>query len=372
MSEAKYRLVEKYIINLIQNKNLTKGDLLPSENMLAEKLNIHQNTVKKGYNNLENKGYIYREQGRGTFVDSKNLTNNSITENQIIGIVVEDLLAESPLCTGIIKGVDDCLIEHGYNFILGNSNNSYKKMNDYIDQFHDKNVSGIILMPLQINNQHQKNYRIINKIVENEDKIVLVDRYLKGTSIDYVTTDNEHGGYSVTKHLLGLGHEKIAVILEPFCSTIEERLMGYKIALAENGISFDKDLIYWSEKRLDKAGQNGVKYFLESDIEFSAIICSNDCVARGAYQELKSNNLSVPDDISLVGYDDSVIARSLPVNLTSYRQEPYEMGKKAAEILINKIKNQEKKNIVTKVNLEGELIVRQSTGRVNKNIQSKI
>lgn len=366
MSEYKYEIVEEYIKKYIKNNNLQIGDLLPTESELAENLNIHQNTVKRGLKKLANKGYIYRKQGKGTYVGNgakKSFDNN----NNIIGIIVEDVLSESPLCRGIVKGVDDFLMNYEYNYILGNSDNSYEKMQEYLEQFFKKNVSGIILIPLQINNQHQKNYDIVNDIIKRNCPVVLVDRYLKGTPLDYVTTDNEKGGYIITSHLIELGHKNIACIFEPFCSTLEERLIGYKVAFAEKGLSYSKRFIYWSEERLDEAGKTGVKHLLKSDIEFSAIMCSNDFVARGAFKELKKNKIKVPEEVSLVGYDNSLIATSLSVPLTSYQQDSYKMGLKAAELLMERINN--KRNKTKSIQLEGKIIIRDSTTKKYSNKQ---
>lgn len=350
----KYSMVENYIKEYIYNKNLEKGDLLPSENKIAKKLNIHPNTVKTGLNNLVKDGIIYREQGKGTFVaDFKEEETH-----QTIGIIVEDLFDESPLSAGIVKGVDRVLSGHHISYLLGISGNKFNKIRNDLKKFYKRSVAGIIFMPLQYNKGHLENYRIIDDIVSKNIPLVLVDRYIKGLFIDYITSDNENGAYQATKHLLELGHEEIVFIVEPYCSTIEERIMGYKLALAEASIK--NHIIIKSDKRLKKAGQEGVEKLLSNNINFSALICSNDLVARGAISTLQKHGLSIPEDVSIVGYDDAPIARIAP-SLTTVRQPVYEMGKKAAEILIDKINGSQ--NETKKVILPGELIIRNSTSK---------
>ena len=193
--------------------------------------------------------------------------------------------------------------------------------------------------------------------------MVCVDRYLKGTDLDFVSLDNEKGGREITEYLLELGHHNIGCIFEPYCSSLDERFMGYKLAHEEKSISYQEDLIIWSEKKLEKKKKKGVYSLVESESDFSAIICSNDNVAIGAYNALTEKGYRVPEDVSLVGFSNSPVAKMLPVSLTTYKQDPYQFGEVAAKLLINKI-NQEG-NYQKSVKLEGELIKRDSTAVVN-------
>lgn len=352
----KYMLVEEYIKEYIAKKKLKNGDKLPTENEIAKTLDIHANTVKYGLNNLVKEGVIYRERGKGTFVD--NLTNIIIDDNITIGIIIEDLFKRSELCSAIVRGIDDVVSSKDISYLLGNSDNEFEKINSYLNQFFERSVSGVILMPLQSNIEHQHNYKILDMLNKRDIPVVLVDRYIKGFPVDYVVSDNEHGGYTATEYVINQGHRNIAYIIEPFCSTLEERLVGYKLALARSGIEYDENLIYTSDNRLNEAGMEGVNSLLKKEVEFSAILCSNDSVATGAYNALIDNGFNVPEDVSLVGYDDTPEARMLPVSLTTVRQPSYEIGKEAARLLLERIEDNNISN--RRKVLKSELIIRDS------------
>ncbi len=355
-NSPKYIMVEDYVKKYIEVKKLKNGDLLPTENELAEELDIHANTVKHGLNNLVKEGIIFRERGKGTFVSSPG--KFTTTDNHTIGIIVEDLFKRSELCSAIVRGIDDVVSEKNISYFLGNSDNEFEKIKNYLNQFFERSVSGVILMPLQSNTEHENNYKIIEMLKKNDVPVVLVNRYLKGFAVDYVVSNNENGGFISTEYFIKNGHKKIAYIIEPFCSTIEERLVGYKLALARNGLEYNEALVVVSDNRLEEAGVNGVETLFERGVEFTAIFCSNDSVAKGAYETLGKKGLSVPDDVSLIGYDDTPEAQILPVSLSTVSQPAYNLGKEAAKLLLKRINDPDKE--YERIILESKLIIRDS------------
>lgn len=369
----KYKLVEEYVRDYIKTKQLSRGSLLPSERQLAESLNVHVNTIKYALNNLVNEGVIYREQGKGTFVNdtqdaAKQKSRLDAGKKYTIGVIVPDVFMES-ICSAIVRGIQDVSCDAGVGVLLGNSDNDFEKFSIHIEQFLERNIDGLIAMLPQTNSEQWKNYKIVSELLEKNIPFVLVDRYLKHVSVDCVCSDNERGGRMITEHLIELGHEKIAFVCESMCSSIEDRLVGYKVALAAGGIPFDESLVVTTSSRLGAAGLEGIQRLMENKREFTAVICSNDSVARGAFRALKSYGLNVPQDVSLVGYDDSVMAKEFQVPLTTVRQPAYEMGRTAAELCLERISGC--RSEPSFVELKSELIKRASTAVRTRNIERK-
>ena len=353
----KYLKVQEYIKNYIKKNSLRYGDQLPTESEIADVLDIHTNTVKYGLNNLSQEGLIYRERGRGTFVGRDMMKQ----EVHTIGLIIESVTHQSLMSSLIVKGVEEVVSKQDVSYLMGNSDNQYNKIVKLINQFEKREVSGIILMPLHHN--FYKNYQIIELLNEHKIPFVFVDDYISGADIPYVTSDNEHGGFMITKHLIDLGHKDIAFIFESDCSTLEARFTGYRLALVNANITPSEDLIIRTNRRLEEAGERGMNILLERDIGFTAIVCSNDSVAAGAYKVLSERGLKVPDDISLVGYDGFHSINEIPISMTTILQNPLAMGKSAARLLLDMVRNQgEHRNIIIK----NELVIGQSTKRLNR------
>jgi LacI family transcriptional regulator len=172
-----------------------------------------------------------------------------------------------------------------------------------------------------------------------------------------VATDNFKGGYLATKHLIELGHTRIACVTGPlYLDDVINRLDGYKKALYESKILYDPEIIYEGNYTID-SGRDAIDALSEKD--YSAVFAFNDMSAYGVYSQLKKYNYSIPEDISLVGYDDIFFSELLDVPLTSVKQPIYQVGIEATKLIINNKKSEE--NTIKEIVLEPKLIVRKST-----------
>ena len=189
--------------------------------------------------------------------------------------------------------------------------------------------------------------------------MVLVDKNIDIQSAKgVVKVDNKNGTYESTKHLINEGHKEILYLSGPLKNDIaKERLNGYIRALEKNNIVFKEENIIEGKYKYKWS----YEYIKSLDrINFSALCCANDLIAIGAIQALKDRNIKVPDDISVVGFDDIETSKLTNPSLTTVRQPAYEMGKKASEMLIN-ILNDENINIEEVITFKPQLIVRNST-----------
>ena len=273
----------------------------------------------------------------------------------LLGLVVPDI--SSPYWSEVAKGVESYANEKDYQVLLCDSDWSEAKEILYRETLIEKRVDGIIIGPsssLTIN--IFANLKIPRVFVEINPQI---------KDCDYVITDNIKGAFNATKYLINLGHKDIAFIVgKEDIITHRERLEGYRNALVKYNIEESKSLIIRSSSNDINGGLNATENFLKNNIKFTAIFASNDMIALGAMEALDNNLIKVPEDVSVMGFDD-ILFSSLPrISLTSISQPKYEIGRSAAMLLIDRIKS---KNIKTKkIKLKPQLIIRKTCSQVKK------
>lgn len=271
-----------------------------------------------------------------------------------LGLIVSDV--SNPFFSTLAKGVEDICRENGCNMILCNTNNMHKCDLNYINMLVDKGVDGIIY-GMAGDSTLKNAIDSCNLMKEQDMSFVIIDRYFKKLHTSYIGVDHLMGGYYATKHLIEMGHKKIACITGPLhLDDVLERLKGYKKALKEAGIKYDSKLVFEGRYNME-SGAAAFPWLMKT--KCTAVFAFNDMTAYGLYIEAKKNGVSIPKDFSIVGYDDIYFSKILEAPLTTIKQPVYEMGVKATEILIEAIKN--KKKPEEQFIYQPELIVRSST-----------
>lgn len=258
-------------------------------------------------------------------------TNRSYT----IGLLVPDVCNMFfDLCA---NGVERYAYDHGYSVFQCNIDDSVEKGLKYLDNLATRCVDGIIIIPPSDINFNKNDTRMIKFFNETNIPLVLLDRAIinANVSYDFVSSDNKQGAFIATNYLIENGHTKIGCVVGPKEQyNTRERLEGYKNALLYNDIPFDETLIYYGDYRFE-SGFEATKVLLEKGV--SAIFSFNDLMAYGVYKYAFSHGISIPDELSVVGFDNIIYGDILPVGLTSIEQPAELMGQKACEILLNKI-----------------------------------
>jgi len=276
-------------------------------------------------------------------------------KTQIIGLIIPDLL--NPWFPLMIKGIENVAKIHGYSIILCDSENDPEIEKKHIINLLDKRVEGLIFIPSPGYND------LIIDLVNQDFPLVFLDRIINCDDINCVTSANEEGAYQATKYLLSLGHKDIVYISGPkFISTEIDRFKGFQKAIEESsskGIVLKEDLILQGEYNWDIANRE-VSKIIESGAKFTAIFASNDIMAFGAKQAIENVGLKIPDDISIIGFDD--IPFSATISLTTISQQAFEMGKNAMLLSIDLIK----KRITPpqKIILNTSIVIRSSCKKI--------
>jgi LacI family transcriptional regulator len=270
-----------------------------------------------------------------------------------IGMIMPD--NSNPFFAEVALGIEMKSFDLSYNVIFCNTNSDVQKESTYLDLLLKKRVDGIVFV------SSGSNINSIKFIKSQKIPIIVVDREIKGLEVDSVLVDNLSGGYQATKHLLNLGHKIISCISGPSLITpSSERIEGYKKALMEASLEIDEKLILMGDFQFE-GGYKSAKKLLRMKRTPTAIFACNDLMAIGAICAIKEEGLSVPKDISVVGFDDIALASFFNPKLTTVIQPKYIMGKLAANMLIERIRNKEM--APRRKLLKTELIIRESTSR---------
>ncbi len=278
-------------------------------------------------------------------------------KSEAIGLIFPSLMGGT-FFSEIFHAIEDKATSKGYGIILGSSYGETEKEESLIDLLRQRRVEGLIIIPSSHNIDLQYYHRLRGRI-----PFIFVDRYIPGIDADRVTTDNIKGAYIAVKHLIKLGHERIALLTSPEtpCTSVQDRTKGYEKALAEFDIRFRKTIK--TERNLNRpkmCAYKAMKSFLSNGPRISALFAVNDGVAIGALRAIREAELKVPDNIAVIGYDNDEIAPFASVPLTTVVQRKKEMGKIAVRLLLERIR--QKREMSRHILLEPTLVIRASCG----------
>jgi LacI family transcriptional regulator len=268
-----------------------------------------------------------------------------------IGILVDDLM--SPFTPTVVRGIQDYLKDKDFMSLIVNSDWDPEQERNALEALISRPVDGIIFV--------EYSHLTSNEALEKSNKPGVFVHRLFGTKIhNSVVPDDCYGAELAVRHLISLGHQKIAYISGPESwYSSKERLSGYRHELEQSGISFNPDWVRPGDWEVE-GGYQAVKSLLLLKNRPTAIFAGNDSMALGAVYAIQDAGLSVPRDIAVVGYDNRDFTRIVRPCITTVVMPVYEMGRIAAEMLLNQIAEGKREDDEIKV--KGELIIRDTCG----------
>jgi len=360
----------------IVSGKIKPGTQLPKDEALCRLYKVSFITVKRALQDLAREGLLIRIKSKGTFVrpgfvpNSPAIFQTNARERslrKIITLIVPDI--EDAFIQGIYKGIETVASRQGYLVAVQTSSQDVSREIKNIEQLKDGMTDGALIFP----NWGRFNANQILELKQTGFPFVLVDRFFRDIKTDMVTVDNIEGAYRAVKHLIDLGHRRIAHVMGTECSSNEDRFEGYLKALSEAGIPYTPALV----RKIQPFETEGSIRFEPDDIggyteaialsrqnpRPTAIFADNDYLALGCLKALKERKIRVPQDVAVVGFDDLKFAAQLEVPLTTVWQPTFEMGKKAAELLLLRIGERKRSKTAKPVHvlLKTRLVVRQST-----------
>lgn len=282
------------------------------------------------------------------------------SKSRTIGLIIPDI--SNPYYPELSLGVESTASEHGYSVVFCNTGRSAEKLEQYVDVLLQKRADGIILAGG--GTQSRQASQVLSDF---ELAVALVGRH--SLPFPSVQIDNRKAAREATSHLLDLGHQKVAFISGPSnLTSVQDRLTGYYEALRERGIERDDRLV--REGNFEpRSGYSAAMALLQGEPRPTAIFAANDRMAISAISAAIDLGLSVPKDLSVVGFDDTVLASQVRPSLTTVAVPAYEMGVSVMKLLLDTLAGKECPQTVW---LSAELVVRQSTGLASEEEEPEV
>ena len=275
-------------------------------------------------------------------------TNKTYT----IGMLIPDLT--NPLFPPIVKGIEDRLSQDGYTLLLANTDGDLDREASILGSMASRRVDGLLLATAR------REYPVVHELLAEGMKVVLVNRTMEDAPVPSVTGDEYEGIGLAVKHLVGLGHRRIAYVGgDPDASTGLIRYQAFTSWLHGAGLELDSDLIAVADRFREEPGASAFAALLDRGSEFTAVVAGNDLLALGCYDVLRERSLEIPRSISVVGYNDILFADKFAPPLTTVRIPHYQIGVRAAQLLLESIESSE--TTAMALRLAPSLVVREST-----------
>lgn len=303
----------------------------------------------KGYVSAEAKKRLLAAADRLGYVPNASARTLKQKTSRVIGVVVSDL--RNPFYGRLAAAIEQTLREAGYQMVLVGDNSEQSEELAAVRTFLAMRAPGVIMTPVD--------HHASDLLARHDVSLVEVDRILARTPCDAVVIDNERGARNATAHLLRAGHERVALLVAATDWTSDAgRLAGYGQALGDAGLKADERLIVRLAFHAPDAEER-VAALLEEERP-TAIFAANNLLAEHAWRVLRELGLRLPDDVSLVGFDDVAWMEMVSPPLTVVAQPTDELGRRAARLLLRRIEDPWRAPTVER--LEPTLVVRGSTG----------
>ncbi len=328
---------------------------------LAKMLNVAPSTISKALNNkpgvnpelrkkivevAEKLGY--RRNPMAIYLKTK--------KSKVIGLVIPNV--SNYFFGKLVLSIEKCLYERGYQYILSNTDENEEKEMEYLQTYSTYDVGGIISVTALVT-MKRKMVQAYNSFLISGKPVVFVDRIIKGLNASYVVLDNTGAAFEAVEYLVKNGHRRIGVIIGPKgVYTSEKRLEGFLKAVNTFGIDFREDWMVKGEFSLKTSYENVLNAFSNLKEIPTALVALNNMMAMGALEAFKELGIKVPEDVSILTFDDMPWHKFFDPPLTSISQPIEEMSILSASILLEEMRNPHKKKRA--VVLKGKLVERGS------------
>lgn len=273
-----------------------------------------------------------------------------------IGLVVKE--ADNPYYAEVIAGIRPLAQENDYTLVVASSEGSYDAEKQIVELFTSKDIDGLIITPVL---DRQTDLSHIFELKRRNIPFVLLEE-VRGVQANLVDVDSIMAFRNAVKYLIDHGHERIVHFAGPdYSAHSEERIEGVRRAFSESELVFSEDIVIPAGAHLEDGYEAGLKYFKNREAfdRPTAVTCYNDLVAIGLFRALMDLDIGVPNDVSIIGCDDLELLKYLPIRLSSIHSPKFDMGQKAADMLIQQVEAS-KVLPLEKSYLEAELVIRDS------------
>lgn len=272
-----------------------------------------------------------------------------------IGFVIKE--ADNPYYSETLVGIQEVAHEKGFLTYVSSSEGELDTEQQLIKQFANKDLNGLIITPI-LNGDTDLSH--LFDLKRNNIPFVLLED-IRGLQADLVDIDNVEASGTAVQHLIELGHKRIVHFAGPtYSEHTQERIEGVHHAFSRSPLVFNDDTVVQTGDSFEEGYERSLEFFSDWDGEVTGVTCYNDLVALGVMKGLRELGISVPDDLSIIGFDDLKLLDYFPIPLTTVRVPKYEMGRRATELLLDQIESGTDGS-PEQIVLDAELVVRSST-----------
>ena len=356
----KYLQLKEILKQYFENEHYKAGQKIPSENELIGRFDVSRNTVRQALSELVNEGFVYKKHGSGSFFSGKN--QNQENTSFLIGVITPFI--SYYIYPPIIQGIDDIAHKHRYNIILGSSRGDQDEEIARLEQLLAKDIDGLLIEPAGgFQDIHES--RVFPLLKELSIPVMYLNWVIQDSDASFVSVNDFEGGLRATEYLLESGHTRIACVYPDDHVPGLQRYKGYRKALKNHGIDYISELdqagtiFKWNDPDYASMLVKGL-LSLDETQRPTAIFFFNDSAALQGYQAIREAGLQVPNDISVIGFDDSELGAVSDPPLTSMSHPKYQIGKWAAEFLFEKIQHKGPNSPAKQMILNPTIVLRDS------------
>lgn len=332
---AKYIELVNWVKDKVETKEFKPGDKFYSENQLSSMFSISRQTVRHGISKLEQQGIVERIQGSGTYICNKPIAPRVKTMN----IAVVTTYVDRYIFPNVIKEMEKVISDSGYFTQIAFTYNTLEGESTILRKFlESNNVDGIIIEPTK-SALPNPNIKLYEEIIDQGIPVLFINSYYPDLSLPHVAMDDRKAGLMAVNHLIEAGHTNIAGIFKADDRQGHFRYSGFMRGLLDAGLSIHDNNIIWIDTEDTNHMGDNERRILRRLKGCTACVCYNDEVAVAIVEMCKRNLISVPEDLSIVSIDDSDLAVNSELPLTSVAYPIKELGKKAAENLLQLIED---------------------------------
>lgn len=357
----KYMMLKKEIMSWITGGQFRPHDRLPSENELARRFGLSRQTVRQALGDMEQEGTLYREQGKGTFVSGSPAADRRKGGHPVVGMITTYI--SDYIFPTIVRGVESALRERGASLLLASTDNEKDKERECLEAMLKEPLSGLLIEPTK-SAEGNPNFHYFMALETKGIPYVMLNERYSDLDAPCLKVDDELGGYRAAEHLIELGHRRIAGFFKTDDFQGVHRMRGFLRAHRERGLPvLPAHLVRYAteDKRTGPAAELARMLALSPEERPTAIVCYNDELAVLLLDVIRGHGLSVPEHLSIVGFDDSALATATEVKLTTLVHPKTAMGEDAVRMLMRLLVPDGRSGAEKDIVYEPVLVVRGST-----------
>lgn len=333
---AKYEEILTWIKGRLEKGELKPGDRVESEHQLCSQFQVSRQTVRHAIAVLEHEGVVERRRGSGTYV--KATVNVQDKEKKTMQVAVMTTFVQEYIFAAIIQEIENELSRAGYGMQISFTNNSIEKERFILKNILEKNMVDGLIAETTKSGLPNPNLDIYKKIMSKGIPVIFINSHYSGLDAPYVSLNDKKAGKMVTNHLIRCGHRDIAAIFKADDGQGHERYAGYIEALMEAEIRIKGERVVWVDTEEGRHIREDGGWILRRLQGCTACVCYNDEIASRLVAVCLEQGIRVPEDLSVIGIDDSDLANYCEIPLTSARNPIRDLGRITALEMLEQMK----------------------------------